>query len=143
MDDTDTITYFEIPGQPRPQPRHRATKHGTLYLPGDAPVRAYKDAIRLAAMAAGLKPHAEAVYITQHFIFARPASHINAAGLVKRGAKGWPRGDVDNYEKALWDALKGSAFADDDQIVQAASTKAYAPAGEPSRTRVWIRRAQT
>ena len=70
-------------------------------------------------MAAGLKPHAEAVYITQHFIFARPASHINAAGKVKRGAKGWPRGDVDNYEKALWDALKGSAFTDDDQIVQA------------------------
>ena len=81
MDDTDIITYFEIPGQPRPQPRHRATKHGTLYLPGDAPVRAYKDAIRLAAIAAGLKPHAEAVYITQHFIFARPASHINAATM--------------------------------------------------------------
>jgi Holliday junction resolvase RusA-like endonuclease len=142
MDDNDII-YFEIPGQPRPQPRHRATKHGSLYIPTDAPIRAYKDAIRLAAMAAGLQPHAEAVFITQHFIFARPASHINAAGEVKRGAKGWPRGDVDNYEKALWDALKGSAFTDDDQIVQAASAKAYAPPGEPSRTRVWIRRAQT
>lgn len=143
MDDTDIITYFEIPGQPRPQPRHRGNKHGTFYLPGDAPVRAYKDAIRLAAIAAGLKPHAEAVCISQFFIFDRPASHLNAAGEVKPSAKVWPRGDLDNYLKALWDALKGFAYDDDDQIVSSKEDKAYAPAGEPSRTRVWIRRAKT
>ncbi len=35
-----------------PQPRHRATRGGRMYLPTSAPVRAFKAAIRERALAA-------------------------------------------------------------------------------------------
>ena len=143
MDDTDIITYFEIPGQPRPQPRHRSTKFGGHYIPADAPIRAWKDAIRLAAKLAGLTPHGDAVFMTQHFFLTRPASHVNAAGEVKPSATiKNPPGDNDNYEKALWDALIGFAYHDDRQVLFNYTGRMYAAPGEAPKALVEIRKVK-
>lgn len=44
----------------------------------------------------------------------------------------WPRGDTDNFEKAIWDSLtKAQAiWQDDDQIIANFTSKRYAERGE-------------
>ncbi len=49
----------------------------------------------------------------------------------------WPRGDVDNYAKALLDAGNGRLYVDDDQIVHLTVTKLYATL-EPPRISIYI-----
>lgn len=43
-----------------------------------------------------------------------------------------PRGDIDNYEKGLWDAItaSGAYWADDKQIIHNATSKRWARPGE-------------
>lgn len=44
-----------------------------------------------------------------------------------------PRGDLDNYEKGVWDAITsaGHWWADDDQIVENVTRKRWAEPDEP------------
>jgi Holliday junction resolvase RusA-like endonuclease len=48
----------------------------------------------------------------------------------RTGKKLWPKGDVDNFEKAILDSLNEHAFKDDDQIIDMHSSKRYAT-GQP------------
>ena len=52
----------------------------------------------------------------------------------------WPRGDVDNYDKAIFDALTAckSVWVDDDQILMSVSIKRFAEPGEDEHTKATI-----
>lgn len=53
----------------------------------------------------------------------------------------WPRGDGDNYEKSLYDAItKAGYWGDDDQIVEARWVKRFAKPGEEPHMHIQIRR---
>lgn len=41
--------------------------------------------------------------------------------------KAWPRGDVDNYAKGIYDACNGLVWKDDDSIVKAHTEKVWGP----------------
>jgi len=117
-----------IPGRAVPQPRHRATRGGRMYLPSSAPVRAFKRAIEAAAKAAIRKPIDGPVKVTVVCWFARPASHLGKGGKTKPKAPlapGKNLGDVDNLAKAVLDAMTGIVFHDDSQVVELLTLKRW------------------
>jgi Holliday junction resolvase RusA-like endonuclease len=101
-----------------------------MYLPSSAPVRAFKAAIIATAKAKIRKPTAEPVAVRMVAIFARPQSHLTAAGVLRAGAPDRPGrncGDVDNLAKGVLDALNGIAWDDDSQVVDLRVIKAFGP----------------
>lgn len=57
----------------------------------------------------------------------------------KTTKRAYPRGDNDNFEKAVWDALTKKRFwEDDDQIVQNFTSKRFALPGEEPHVYVGI-----
>lgn len=140
---------FEVPGDPVPQPRARATRQGRMYTPDKNGIGAYKAAIALVARSAAARagwdrsedPHE----IQLELIFARPPSHMSRAGELRPAAPRFPghrSGDNDNLEKGVWDAItrSQSVWVDDRQIVVNSASKRYAAPGENARTVVMIRR---
>lgn len=113
---------FAIPGVAVPKARARTVAQGGRvhsYTP--EATKAWEQAVQWAA-----KPH-------------RPESPLTcplAVAMVfylpkpKRGKRQYPsvRPDIDNYAKAILDALNGVMWADDGQIVQLTVSKSY---GEP------------
>lgn len=70
-----------------------------------------------------------AIQIRAEFVCKRPQKPANP----------YPIGDIDNYEKALYDALeKAEVYTNDSQIVRADSYKRYAIDGETPRINVFI-----
>jgi Holliday junction resolvase RusA-like endonuclease len=56
------------------------------------------------------------VQVNVVFVCARP----------KNPAQSYPKGDIDNYIKGIWDSLNGHfGFQDDKQIVRVTATKRY------------------
>lgn len=118
---------FSVPGDPVPQPRVRMTRTGLAYTP-DNGIRAYRQAIALAAKAAGATPRADAPLTLELTLsFVRPKSHHNKSGL-KATAPPLPRGDCSNYLKGVEDALNGVAYVDDRQLGTVTVHKAYGTA---------------
>lgn len=117
-----------VDGRPAPQPRHRATRSGVMYLPSGAPVRAFKAAVQKASREKLRKPIVGGVYLSLVFRFARPKSHLTSKGELRAKAPRWPGknlGDLDNLEKGAMDALTGIAYGDDSQVVRKASEKLW------------------
>ena len=128
---------FSVPGDPVPQPRARITTrggHGHAYTPKSHPVHAYRQAVALAARAAGASVHEEPASVVIDFVFARPKSHMRKNGLAANAPR-LPRPDIDNLEKAVLDALKGVAWKDDTQVARVVKEKSY---GTEARTTVRI-----
>ena len=127
---------FSIPGEPIPQPRVKVTRTGHAYTP-DNGIVAYRQAIALAAKAAGALPTDEApLTLIIDFVFVRPKSHFKASGeLNPRTALRVPPGDCSNYQKGVEDALNGVAYIDDVQIGKVIAEKTY---GTEARTTVRI-----
>jgi Holliday junction resolvase RusA-like endonuclease len=101
-----------------------------MYLPSSAPVRAFKAAVIATAKAKIRKPTADPVAVRLVAIFARPRSHLTAAGVLRAGAPDRPGkncGDVDNLAKGVLDALNGIAWLDDSQVVDMRVIKAFGP----------------
>ncbi len=99
---------FSVPGDPVPQPRPRVSTvggFGRAYVPKTHPVHAYRQAVALAARAAGLVQATAPVSVIVDAVFARPRSHLTKSG-VKASAPALPRPDVDNLGKAVLDALQ-------------------------------------
>jgi Holliday junction resolvase RusA-like endonuclease len=109
--------------KPEPQRRARHTVKGNIHRtyphPRDAKYRAF---IREAYIA----EYGEEVMFQKGVVLAANLiAHVpcpaSISGLARRqGRAGWPQGrdgDLDNIEKAVWDALQGFAFWNDKQVV--------------------------
>lgn len=128
---------FTVAGDPVPQPRPRVSTAGGFaraYVPKGHPVHAYRQALGLAAKAAGIAPVAAPVDVVIDLVFARPKSHRNKAGI-KPTAPALPRADIDNCAKAVLDSLTGIAWEDDSQVSRLVVEKSY---GTEGRTTVRI-----
>ena len=132
-----TVT-FSVPGDPVPQPRPRVTTrggHGHAYTPSGHRIHAYRQAVALAAKAAGAIP-TERVPLTLivDLVFARPKSHYRR-GEVRDDAPKLPRADCSNCLKGIEDSLNGVAWVDDTQVGKVVVEKSY---GSEGRTTVRI-----
>ena len=123
---------LEIDGRPIPQPRHRATRGGRMYLPSSAPIRAFKSAVIAAALERIKEPITGGVLVEVTALFVRPPSHLTGRGELRRGAPAFPGrnlGDVDNLAKGALDALTAAgAWLDDSQVVDLRVAKRWADA---------------
>ena len=129
-------TTFFVPGEPVPQPRPRVSTRGGFaraYVPKSHPVHAYREAIALAARAAGVTNTGKPMCVHVTAEFARPKSHMNKRG-VKDDAPILPRPDVDNLGKACLDGLQ-DVIGDDTLVRTLIVSKQYA---DQSRTIVSI-----
>lgn len=121
---------FSVPGDPVPQPRPRITvrgKHGHAYVPADHPIHAYRQAVAIAAKAAGAEPTERApLTLVVDLVFARPKSHYRKSGL-REDAPTLPRPDCSNCLKGIEDALNGVAWVDDSQVGRVVVEKSYGP----------------
>ena len=127
---------FTVPGDPVPQPRPKVSTRGGFaraYVPAKHPVHAYRQAVALAAKAAGLGQRSSPMTVAITLVFQRPASHMNAKGVVKASAPPLPRPDCDNLGKAVLDAL--GDFFDDSLVERLVVVKQY---GSNSSTSVVI-----
>jgi Holliday junction resolvase RusA-like endonuclease len=127
---------FSVPGDPVPQPRPRITvrgKHGHAYVPKDHPIHAYRQAVAVAARAAGVTEAGGPVSVIVDAVFARPKSHLKKSG-VKPKAPALPRPDVDNLGKAVLDALQ-DVMGDDTNVGRLLVEKSW---GTEGRTTVRI-----
>jgi Holliday junction resolvase RusA-like endonuclease len=127
---------FSIPGNPVPQPRTKVCvrnnkPHG--YVEKKHPIHAYRQAVALAARAAGVRQATGPVSIIIDAVFARPKSHMNKGG-VKPKAPALPRPDVDNISKGVLDALK-IVMGDDTNVGRLLVEKTW---GTEGRTTVRI-----
>lgn len=113
---------FVVPVSPIPAPRPRVTSKGWTYYP--AKYKAWRETVGTLLPAilsgAGLKAPLEGpVQVTTTFVCTRP----------KTTKLSHPKGDIDNFEKALFDQLTtAGAWLDDSQIVESKSVKCW---GEP------------
>jgi len=119
---------FTIPGDPVPQPRPRVSTAGGFaraYVPKTHAIHGYRQAVALAARAAGLTKTGEPLNVVIDAVFERPKSHMNKAG-VKSTAPTLPRPDVDNIAKAVLDALQ-DVMGDDTNVSRLVVEKSYGP----------------
>jgi Holliday junction resolvase RusA-like endonuclease len=127
---------FSGPGDPVPQPRPRVSTvggFGRAYVPKDHAIHAYRQAVALAARAAGLVEATAPVSVIVDAVFARPKSHLTKSG-VKASAPALPRPDVDNLGKAVLDALQ-EVMGDDTNVGRLLVEKTW---GTEGRTTVRI-----
>jgi Holliday junction resolvase RusA-like endonuclease len=138
LDDATPDAYkveFTVPGFPtakgRPRFKNVTKRDGTRFQSVYTPkvTRDYERAVAAAARAAmgRLNPTAEAVTLMMVAFIPIPASWPKqkracaAAGLVLPTS----RPDLDNYEKAITDALNGVCYEDDSQICDVIKSKRY------------------
>ena len=127
---------FSVPGDPVPQPRPRVSTAGGFaraYVPKGHAIHGYRQAVALAAKAAGLQQATAPVSVIVDAVFARPKSHLNKSG-VKTTAPRLPRPDVDNIGKAVLDALQ-EVIGDDTNVSRLVVEKTY---GTEGRTTVRV-----
>ena len=131
---------FEVVGVPVGQPRARITTRGSFahaYTPKSHPVHAWKAAVMRAAREAmrdktnayGL-PAEQGIPVTASLWFSmpRPASHLNAAGELRKGKPEYhtSKPDIDNLVKAIFDAMtEAGVWHDDSQVVRLTVEKVY------------------
>jgi Holliday junction resolvase RusA-like endonuclease len=127
---------FTIEGDPVPQPRPRVSTAGGFaraYVPKGHPVHVYRQAVALAARAAGLRDEARPVSVVIDAVFGRPKSHLNKSG-VKASAPQLPKPDVDNIGKAVLDSLQ-DVMGDDTMVSRLVVEKSW---GTEGRTTVRV-----
>lgn len=121
--------WFILPGQPCVAPRPRVSKWGTYY-----PAK-YKAWMKYADEAIPAQDHTKPAHV--RVVLAFVVSKARTSKLTR------PTGDIDNYMKAILDALTKKQFWKDDvDIVEVTATKRFAEEGEEPHTRVHIRRSK-
>lgn len=112
-------TNVELITKPVPASRPRVSKWGTYYGKNYETFRKEAERLLAGVRAAGLTGP---LAVLMEVVIAPPSS-------TKRS---YPRGDNDNYEKAVWDSItkSGRVWGDDDQIVLNVTHKRFAKRGE-------------
>lgn len=128
---------FTVYGVPVAQPRPRAFARrmgdkvvARMYDAGTADI--WKSQIAEAARAVAPDfPHHGPVRVRVAFVMPRPKSHFRSNGELRTNAPFHHTGkpDIDNLQKALFDALtqSGGIWIDDSQIACSHGTKHYGP----------------
>jgi Holliday junction resolvase RusA-like endonuclease len=127
---------FSVDGEPVPQPRAKITTRGGFgraYVETKHPIHAYRKALQMAAVDAGLRPCTGTVEVEIDAVFCRPRSHMNKNGL-KPTAPITPRADVDNLAKGVLDSI-GPIIGNDTQVKRLVIEKRY---GTEARTTVRV-----
>lgn len=109
---------IDLPIDPVAKGRPRFTKRGIAYTP--TKTKSFeKDLVRLIKQRYKGKPLDKALTVEVNFLLKRPKS-------VKRK---YPvtRPDIDNYLKALFDAMNGVVFKDDSLVIEVIARKKYSP----------------
>lgn len=109
---------------PAPASRPRVGKFGAFYSGSYQTFRKELDAFK--------NEHADDEFFQVKFEKDVPivADIVIVCEKPKSGKKEWPKGDVDNYAKAILDGFNGVLYHDDDQIVRMTVEKGYAEFGE-------------
>ena len=110
-----------VRGKALPQERARFYRRGSFvgaYDPGKS--KNWKQDIKAQAIAMSATIQDGALFLRVDFFLLRPASIS-----IKKRPFPCVRPDLDNYIKAVKDALNGICWTDDGQVVQLASTKQY------------------
>jgi len=127
-----TLRFF-VPGVPVPQPRARITTRGKFahaYVPKDHPVHEWRKAVAQAALDAanGQRFGKGLIRFRAVYFFPRPKSHLDKNGQAKPAfVDAIPPRDLDNLNKAVWDALTDAGIWDDDKQVW-----------DSHETKIWI-----
>jgi Holliday junction resolvase RusA-like endonuclease len=126
-----TLRFF-VSGVPVPQPRARITTRGKFahaYTPKDHPVHEWRKKVVQAALDAadGMTFWKAAVEFRATYVFPRPKSHLDKNGLAKPAfVDAIPPRDLDNLNKAVWDALTDAGiWGDDKQVCSSHETKTW------------------
>lgn len=120
---------FDIPIAPVPAARVKHSKWGAYYPPTYETYRKAADLwLRDNLPAKPILTGPLALKVT--FVCRRP----------KKPTHSYPRGDIDNFEKALYDAITNAerVWKDDVQIVAVTVVKRYAREGEKPHTKVSV-----
>lgn len=125
---------LRVPGLPKAQPRVKARRignHAGVYTPQTA--GAWKTQIGIeAAPLAGRPPIEGPVMLEIKFVFPRPKSRKHDVFVATKP-------DIDNLEKAVFDALTARRiWRDDSQIVTQHSSKVYEEPGTPAGAIIFI-----
>ena len=118
------ILRLQLDVKPVPASRPRVSKWGTYY---GKTYKAFRKAMEKELSGWEDEPIAGAIRVVMCFRCQKP----------KKPTKLWPRGDIDNYVKAVFDSFNGIVWGDDDQVLQVQAEKLYAHDGKP-RIDVWI-----
>ena len=119
-----------IPLNPVPASRPRVSKWGTYYLKTYATWKKEAEAQLKPYRLAKKDRFTGSVFVALTMVIKRPAKPTNP----------YPRGDIDNYEKAAYDAVTtaGVMWEDDVQIIHSVTCKRYADEGEEPHTYLHI-----
>lgn len=121
-----TALRLRIPGKPMPAPRPRMSKNGHSYNP-----RNYSDwsAIAQKVLQVRGEPLQGPLMVALDVVGERPKKTVLQA----------PRGDVDNFTKAVLDACtKARAWLDDSQVMALLVRKRWGDPGEEPGVNIWI-----
>lgn len=120
-----TIT---IPGKPQGKARPRFTRYGHAYTPEQT--RRYEELIRACWLQQAdgwtVREGAVGIIIFAFFPIPKSANKDRKSGMLSGRISPIVKADVDNILKAVLDALNGSAWIDDKQVVAASIQKRYA-----------------
>jgi|PlaIllAssembly_1097288.scaffolds.fasta_scaffold04203_6 Holliday junction resolvase RusA-like endonuclease len=128
------LCIVNVPGLPVPQGSVEAALNrvtGKAYVRGVKPNLAkYRADIRegVTRTMSVVGPLDTPMVVRVEFNLPRPKSHYNAKGGLTPRAPSWPskRPDVDKMARAVLDALTGTVWHDDAQVVRLLATKQYA-----------------
>lgn len=104
--------------KPTPASRPRVSRYGTYYG---------KNYTKFRKLAEFEIPKVLDKHVTYEGSVPLMVQVVSYAERPKDPTKEWPRGDVDNYAKAVLDACNGKVWEDDDQIVFLSTSKLWAP----------------
>jgi Holliday junction resolvase RusA-like endonuclease len=133
---------FHVRGQPAGQGSKRlvrSKKGRTIMLEDSARTKPWRAVVRAAAIDADLRRLSGNVAVTIVILFARPPAHYRKDGRLRDSTPLRPgRLDVDKAARAILDALKGVAYADDRQVAPLLVDRHWAERAEDEGARICV-----